>query len=161
MDDEWLAGWIISSSLHHPDEMLCVRYTFPKSALNQNHCPEFTLHLLLKLHFADALSNMNFGRWKNLMIKGTRSDFHLNYNLTLIFYCLSLICSSLGLQLQYLSPHSICIYFLFTPILSILSFVLHFFFLVFSPLIVWSLLFLSFYFTCGCSYFYQCMFMYV
>lgn len=52
---------------------------FPKSFLKQSH-------FLLQLPFADALSNMYFGRWKNLMIKGTPSDFHLNcLNLTLIF----------------------------------------------------------------------------
>lgn len=54
--------------------------------LKQNQCPEFTSHFPLKFHFAEALSNVCFERWKNPMIKGVTSDFHLNcLHLLLIF----------------------------------------------------------------------------
>lgn len=147
----WLTGWIMwpsSSFLLHcqPGDPPFQRH-FPRSVPKQNDCPEYTSQLPPKLHFADALSNMCFGRWKNLMIKGTASVFpselpqsHPHFPL-----CLSLIFPRLALPLQcFLSDYLHLFPFHSHSLNS--SFVLFHFFLVFFPfflLSVWSLLFLS------------------
>lgn len=61
-------------------------YNLPATVPHQNFYTRICVAASRSLaHSADASSNMYFGRWKNLMIKGTPSDFHLNYNLSLIF----------------------------------------------------------------------------
>lgn len=76
------------------------------------YTPESLLpHFALQLNCADASSNMYFGRWKKLMIKGTPSDFHLNYNLSLIFLLFISHFFTLAVLLHYLSP--ICIFYLY------------------------------------------------
>lgn len=76
---------------------------------------------------ADASSNMYFGRWKNLMIKGTPSDFHLNYNLSLIF-------------LLFISHflYSGCAASLFVPLVPSAFFICIFFYLFFFSFLLLS-----------------------
>lgn len=127
---------------------LCQFDFFPAFVPDQNFSPESTLRFALPLHFADASSNMYFGRWKKLMIKGTLSDFHLNYNPSLIFplFISHFLYSGSAASLFAPLPFHLHLFFFlpFTPISSIFGFVLHFSSVFIFHLIVWSCLVLSF-----------------
>lgn len=106
----WRAENCLCSARISPTSLPHLRSVQSKTNSLSRNCITFSL-----FHFADVLSNMYFGRWKNLMIKGTTSDYHLNcLNLHLISYCLSLIFSCRGLQLQrlpFLMCTPVCVHF--------------------------------------------------
>lgn len=152
------------SSFSFSQSVACC-YNLPTAVPHQNFYTRICAAASRSLaHSADASSNMYFGRWKNLMIKGTPSDFHLNYNLSLIFplfishFLYSRCAASLFVPLVP-SAFFICIFFCLALyscpdflicFISLFSFIFHLFF---CCCCVWSFHFDS---TCDSSKLLSC-----